>query len=127
MSRVHKPVEPTLDVGCTDIWVAECSCGWASTAGQPSLSKARKTAQSHADSMNDRLIEEAVMADVPPIQVIWAVARLNEDHPSVATTAWEHGTTAITIFTGDGGTTAIRYTMTADLTEIIRSERVSHR
>jgi len=103
-----------------------CSCGWVSN-GFGTEHQARKMSKDHVRASNDnarrQIEQDAEAANVTPTQVIEAAWPLIH-HYDLASVSWEHHTTVIAVFAGDGGSVAIRYTLTADLRAVAFSDRV---
>jgi hypothetical protein len=104
-------------------WVGTCSCGnWESGGLYPTAQKAEKVARGHAKSMLANLVKLAADQGHDPNSVIDA-ARCLCLHPDLAAVAWERGTTVIVVYARDM-TSVYRYTLKADLTDVLTSERI---
>lgn len=126
MTTRHEPeIKPTIKMDLfIPAWHGACSCGWEGN-GVLSESRARKAAQQHADDRNAAVVVHAeATTDKTPEQVIEAVRALNAGHYDLVAVAWERGTSALAIFTGEGGTAAIRYVLSGDLSTVLVCERV---
>ena len=99
-----------------------CICGWVQK-GFGSAKDARRATKNHVHSATNtryrNQIEEADKTTAMPQQVIDALAYLVGDHYDFKTAAWERASTGIAVFTGEGGSVAIRYVLSADLSSIV--------
>lgn len=125
MTTRHEPeIKPTIKMDLTEpAWHGACSCGWEGT-GALSAHKARRAARDHADAKNRSLVEQAQDTDKTPEQVIEAVRTINAQHPDMVAVAWERGTSALAVFSGEAGTGVLRYVLSGDLSTVLVCERV---
>lgn len=113
-----------------------CSCGWVShTWGTPR--DARRASKSHVKAKQNEvkrweaaelqaLVEEAEVRGHLPEHVLNAARLIWKDQFDVAAIGWERGTTVVVVFKWDS-TAAVRYTLNADLTDVLKSEHVERR
>ena len=110
-----------------------CSCGWVSPSwGTPR--DARKASRSHVVGKHKEakrkeaaerqaLVDHAAAQGHTPEAVLAATKRLLADHFDLAAIGWEKGTTVVAVFKWDS-TAAVRYTLNADLSDILTSDHI---
>ena len=101
-----------------------CSCGWESQSFSESEARALKTAKAHGEAKQTAILKEAASDTAhDPARVIEAIRRLVARH-DVKAVLWESGRVGVAVYCGDNGTAAIRYYLTADLSEITHTDRI---